>query len=95
MADDYSHLWHLTDTQNLTHYYSHYPQKVRLQLCTIQPAMNSALLSALQWKLQPPELYMLQLQITKHGGFYGWQNTLSRKSILSKIPAQPTPLIML
>ena len=91
MADDCSRLWHLTDEQLLTHFNSHYPQSLPWQQCTLRPEMNSALLSALQRKRQPPESFLLQLQRLKHGGSSGWQSVQSGKSTQSKIPAQPTP----
>ena len=91
MADDCSRLWHLTDEQLLTHFDSHYPQSLPWQQCTLRPEMTFALLSALQRKQQPPELFLLQLQRQKHGGSSGWQSAQSGKSIPSKIPALTTP----
>ena len=62
MADDYSQLWHLTDEQLLTHFNLHCPQSLPWQQCTLQPETNSALLSALQRKQQPPESFLLRYQ---------------------------------
>ena len=67
------------------------PQSLLWQQCTLWPEMSSTLLSAFQRKQQPLELFLLQLQIQKHGGSSGWQNLQSRRSTPSKIPAQPTP----
>ena len=91
MADDCSRLWHLTDEQLLTHFNLHYPQSLLWQQCTLWPEMNSALLSALQRKQQPPELFLTQLPKLKHGGSSGWPNVQSGRSTPSKIPVQPTP----
>ena len=73
MAYTCSLLWHLTDGQLLTHYNSNYLQNLPRQQCTLQPRKNLTPLFALQRKQQLPELFLLQLQILKHGGSYGWQ----------------------
>ena len=91
MADYCSQPWHLMDEQLLTHFNLHYPQSLPWQQCTLRPEMNSALLSALQRKRQPPESFLLQLPKLKHGGSSGWPNVQSGRSTPSKIPIQPTP----
>ena len=47
MADDPSRLWHLSDSQLLTHFDSTYPQELPWQLVTPRPMMISSVLSAL------------------------------------------------
>jgi hypothetical protein len=54
MADACSRLWHLTDTQLLTHFNTTFPQDVPWQLRLLAPQMLSALTSALHKKR--PEL---------------------------------------
>ena len=58
MADDCSRKWHLTDDELLTHFNLHYPQPISWQMLHLRPAMNSALISALQRKRSEPELYL-------------------------------------
>ena len=48
MADDCSHLWHLSDSQLLAYFNRNYPQTIPWKLVTLQSKMNSALTSALQ-----------------------------------------------
>ena len=90
MADDCSRLWHLTDTQLLTHFNLQYPQNLPWKQCTLRPEMNFALLSALQRKRQPLESFRLQLQKWKHGGSSGWQNAPSGKLTQYKTPVLQT-----
>jgi hypothetical protein len=47
MADDASRLWHLTDSQFLTHFNTHYPQNMSWRLQHLTPSMSSALTGAL------------------------------------------------
>ena len=55
MADDCSRLWHLTDTQLLAHFESHYPQRQPWQLFPLREQMHSALISALFKRRSEPE----------------------------------------
>ena len=55
MADDASCLWHLTDTDLLTHFDSHYPQLTSWTLRTLTPTMASALTGAIFKKRRVPE----------------------------------------
>lgn len=47
MADDASRLWHLNDTELLTHFLTHYPQACPWELHRLQPSTNSRLIGAL------------------------------------------------
>ena len=58
MADDASRLWHLTDTAFLHHLNLTYPQSKPWKLCTLRPAMLSALISALQCKRSEPAQFL-------------------------------------
>jgi hypothetical protein len=49
MADDASHLWHLSDSQLLAYFDQTYPQSQPWQLWTLQPQTFSTLISTLQW----------------------------------------------
>ena len=91
IVDGCSQIWHLTNKQLLTHFNLHYPQNLPWQQCTLQPRMNSTLLSALQMKQHPLELFLLQLQEQRHGGLSGWQNALSGKLTKYKMPVLRTP----
>ena len=53
--------------------------------------MNFVLLSALQRKRQPLELFLLELQKQSNGDSSGWQNIPSGKLSQSKIPILHTP----
>jgi len=70
MADDCSRLWHLSDTDLLTHFNLHYPQAGGWTLCHLSSATYSALISALQHKRLAPELYLPgHLPLTVTGPF--------------------------
>ena len=58
MADDASRLWHLTDTAFLHHLNLTYPQNKPWKLCTLRPAMHSALIMALQCKRSEPAQFL-------------------------------------
>jgi hypothetical protein len=58
MADDASRLWHLSDQQLLTHFNHNYPQHLFWQLYRPQPAMNSAVTSALHRQRSPPASFL-------------------------------------
>ena len=58
MADDCSRLWHLTDSQLISHFNSVYPQAASWQMHHLRPAMNSALISALHKQRPPPESFL-------------------------------------
>ena len=58
MADDASRLWHLTDAEFLSHFEQNYPQDQPWQLCSLRPAMNSALISALRRQRAAPQSYL-------------------------------------
>jgi hypothetical protein len=47
MADDASRLWHLSDTDLLTHFTTRYPQACPWQLHHLQPSTNLSLIGAL------------------------------------------------
>jgi len=71
MANDCSHLWHLTDDALLTHFNSHYPQAASWTLCQLPSAMNSMLISALWQQQLVLELYLPKLSLltaTVHSG---------------------------
>jgi len=58
MADNCSHLWHLSDTDLLSHFHSCYPQASGWKLCHLPNKMNSMLISALQQQPLMPESYL-------------------------------------
>jgi hypothetical protein len=60
MADECSCCWDLADAQLLTHFNLHYPQCHGWQLCHLQPAMHSMLISALNWQWPMLELYLAE-----------------------------------
>ena len=47
MADAASRLWHLSDSELLTHFNTHYPQAFPWRIWTLLPSTNSALIGAL------------------------------------------------
>ena len=58
MADDCSRLWHLTDTELLSHFNSKYPQTASWRLAHPRPGMLSSVTSALRRRRPEPELYL-------------------------------------
>jgi len=58
MADDCSHLWHLSDSQLLAYFNKTYPQTQSWELAHLRPEMLSALTSALQWKRPVPQSFL-------------------------------------
>ena len=50
MADDASRLWHMSNSELLTRFHSHYPQALPWKLLTLSPATNLALIGALSKK---------------------------------------------
>ena len=81
MADDASRLWHLTDTAFLHHLNFTYPQNKPWKLCTLRPAMLSALIMALQCKRSEPALFLHAPDPKTTPGFDGativksWEST--------------------
>ena len=58
ITDDCSRLWNLTDSQLLTHFHCHYPQRTSWRMHHLQPEMHSALISSFLTTPSPPELYL-------------------------------------
>jgi hypothetical protein len=58
MADDLSRLWHLSDSQLLSHFELHYPQALPWTLVPLRPAMLSSLTFALQKQRVNPALLL-------------------------------------
>jgi hypothetical protein len=58
MADDLSRLWHLSDSQLLSYFNSHYPQAQPWTLVPLRPEMLSSLISALQKQRANPALLL-------------------------------------
>ena len=81
MADDASRLWHLSDHAFLLHLNSTYPQNKPWKLCTLRPAMHSALITALQCKRSAPEQFLHAPDPRTTPGFDGatiaksWEST--------------------
>ena len=71
MADDASRLWHLTDTAFLHHLNQTYPQTKPWKLCTLRPAMLSAVIMALQCKRSAPEQFLHEHDQKTKRGFDG------------------------
>jgi hypothetical protein len=57
MADDASRLWHLSDTDLLSHVETHYPQASPWRLLPLQPETNCALIGAL-FKRRPAPAFL-------------------------------------
>ena len=62
MADDASRLWHLSDTELLSHFNTQYPQSVPWRLCQVRSAMRSAVISSLQSKRASLEVTLPELK---------------------------------
>ena len=83
MADDASRLWHLTDTAFLHYLNLTYPQSKPWKLCTLRPAMHSALIMALQCKRSEPAQFLHAPDLKTIPGFDGativtsWDSTPS------------------
>jgi len=58
MADDCSHLWHLSDSQLLSYFNLTYPQAKPWKLVHLRPAMHSALTLALQQQRPEPRSFL-------------------------------------
>ena len=86
MADDGSRLWHLTDSQLLSHFQSHYPQESPWLQLTLTPATNSALIGALSRR--PPNSVPVPLLVP---GPCGSPSATSSVSTPSLYPATPSP----
>ena len=71
MADDCSRMWHLTDDELLTYFNLHYPQSTSWKMLRLRPAMNSALISALQRQRSEPESYLQEMPKPKGHGSFG------------------------
>ena len=71
MADDCSRLWHLSDSELLTYFNSHYPQTQSWQMLHLRPEMNSALISCLHRKRSLPELYLPEIAKDRELGTSG------------------------
>jgi hypothetical protein len=56
MADALSRRWDLTDTEILSYFNLHFPQKERWRLCLFRPELNSSLISALSRRRSNPVL---------------------------------------
>ena len=71
MADDCSRLWHLSDSELLTYFNSHYPQTQSWKMLHLRPEMNSALISCLHRKRSLPELYLPEIAKDRELGTSG------------------------
>jgi hypothetical protein len=74
MADDASRLWHLSDTDLLTHFNSTYPQRTSWVLCPLRPKMSSAVTSALRKKRPDPASFLAAAPAPGASGMYGWDS---------------------
>ena len=72
MADDCSRLWHLSDTELLSYFDSHYPQPTPWQLCHPRTAMLSAVTSALCKTRSEPESFLHAPMPQHNTGHVGW-----------------------
>jgi hypothetical protein len=59
MADDASHLLHLSYSQFLTYFNYHYPQNQSWQMWTLIPSMLSTMITALRRERSRPESFLL------------------------------------
>ena len=71
MADACSCLWHLSDSELLTHFNLHYPQTQSWTMRHLRPEMNSALISCLHRKRSLPESYLPEIEKGKELGTSG------------------------
>ena len=71
MADDCSRLWHLSDSQLLAHFNSHYPQATSWKMRQLRPEMNFALTSALLEKRPLPESFLPATVPLNERGLFG------------------------
>ena len=68
MADDCSHLWHLTDSQLVAYFNIKCPQQIYWKMLHPRPEMHSTLISCLLKKQLPLELYLHKtIEPKKHG----------------------------
>ena len=92
LADDASRLFFLSDTEFLTHFNLHYPQKTSFQLLQPKPETVSAVISALQRKQCKPESVLVEPNPPTQHGSNGPNTVVSWPSIPyskpSKIPYQ-------
>ena len=61
MAEDCSHLWHLSDSQLLAYFNRYYLQTIPWKLVTLRSKINSALTSALQRQRPLPQSFLGEL----------------------------------
>lgn len=71
MADDASRLLHLTDSQLVQHFNTHYPQSESWKLCQIPRELNSVLISSLRCDRVEPEAIYRALEQAIASGRYG------------------------
>jgi hypothetical protein len=81
MADDASRLWHLSNTALVSHFNHFYPQHLPWTISHLRPALHSALISTLQCKRPPPELFLPDPNHAMPPGFAG----------LTIVPYWPSP----
>ena len=86
MADDCSRLWHLTDSQLLSHFDSTYPQTVSWEMHHPKPGMLSSTISALHKQRPEPGLYLHEPSPTTKLGSSG----PSSAKTLPRILGSPT-----
>ncbi len=87
MADDCSHLWHLSDLDLLSHFHSYYPQAGGWKLCHLPNETTSALISALRQQRLAPESYLHERSQPTDTGHYGPHSAATSSSTHS----YPTP----
>ena len=80
MADDCSRLWHLSDSQLVAYFNLTYPQTQPWQLVALRPAMNSAIVSALQMQRPTPASFLNEVT----------PKTVTGKSGLTSLPILPS-----
>ncbi len=96
MADNCSHLWHLSDDALLTHFNSCYLQAAGWTLCQLPSVMHSALISVLQRQQQELELYLPVLSLPANQHWALWTifcHNIQVDPYLSNLDIEPIHLL--
>lgn len=71
LADECSRYWHLSDSDLLTHFNSHYPQETTWRLCPLKPGTALSLILALHRTRLAPELWLRTTSPKTQAGSFG------------------------
>ncbi|GKZ00083.1 hypothetical protein MPSEU_000961700 [Mayamaea pseudoterrestris] len=86
MADKASRLWHLSDSELLTYFNTHYPQPLPWQLYQPRPEMLSTMITALSKTRSVPESFLQEPPPRTSIGPHGVTSVLNTISTLSSKP---------